>query len=171
MKLVIANSHIFRKLAPALLFAFLVGPFLNPAEPVKAQTRKNAKSFEGKWVWQNFLSKSDQAFVPKGFDPKKDPYEELTLEITQKGDKLSGEFFSAMHYAARTDEGSFIAVVKGSTAEFEAQSGHGATVTVRLTLERGQLIWRIMKVDSSKGDYWLPKKVRLRRINTHRLSS
>ena len=167
MKLVIPNSHIFRRLAPALLFAFLVCPFLNPAEPVKAQTRKNAKSFEGKWVWQNFLSKQDQSFVPEGFDPKKDSYEMLTLEITQKGDKLSGEYFSAMRFAGRTDEGSFIAVVKGSTAEFEMQSGHGAKVTVRLTLERRQLIWRIMKVDSSKGDYWLPDKVRLRRIKTH----
>lgn len=167
MKLAIPNSHIFRKLAPILLFAFLVCPFLNPAEPVKAQTRKNAKSFEGKWVWQNFLSKPDQASVPEGFDPKKDPYEKLTLEITQQGDKLSGEYDSAMHFAGRTDEGSFIAVVKGNTAEFEVQSGHGAKVTVRLTLERGQLIWRIMKVDSSKGDYWLPAKVRLRRIKTH----
>jgi hypothetical protein len=171
MQLVIANSHIFRKLAPALLFAFLVCPFLNPAEPVKAQTRKNAKSFEGKWVWQNFLSKSDPYVVPEGFDRNKDPFEMLTLEITQKGDKLSGEYNSAIHFAGRTDEGPFIAVVKGSTAEFEIESGHGATVTVRLTLERGQLSWRIMKVDSSKGDYWLPKKVRLRRIKTHRLSS
>ena len=167
MKLAIPNSHIFRRLAPALLFAFLVCPFLNPAEPVKAQTGKNAKSFEGKWVWQNFLSKQDQAFVPEGFDLKKDPYEMLTLEITQQGDKLSGEYFSAMHFAGRTDEGSFIAVVKGSTAEFEIESGHGAKVTVRLSLERGQLIWRIMKVDSSKGDYFLPEKVRLRRIKTH----
>ena len=167
MKLVIPNRHIFRWLAPALLFAFLVCPFLNPAEPVKAQTRKNAKRFEGKWVWQNFLSKPDQASVPEGFDPKKDPYEELTLEITQQGDKLSGEYDSAMRFAARTDEGSFIAVVKGSTAEFEVQSGHGAKVTVRLTLERGQLIWRIMKVDWSKGEYHLPAKVRLRRIKTH----
>ena len=167
MKLVIPNSHILRRLAPALLFAFLVCPFLNPAEPVKAQTRKNAKSFEGKWVWQNFLSKPDQASVPEGFDPKKDPYEMLTLEITQQGDKLSGEYDSAMRFAGRTDEGSFIAVVKGSTSEFETQSGHGAKVTVRLTLERGQLIWRIMKVDSSKGDYFLPAKVRLRRIKTH----
>ena len=167
MKLVIPNSHIFRRLAPALLFAFLVCPFLNPAEPVKAQTRKKAMSFEGKWVWQNFLSKQDQAFVPEGFDLQKDPYEMLTLEITQKGDKLSGEYASAMRFASRTDEGSFIAVVKGSTAEFEMQSGHGAKVTVRLTLERGQLIWRIMKVDSSKGDYFLPDKVRLRRIKTH----
>ena len=167
MKLVIPNSHILRRLAPALLFAFLVCPFLNPAEPVKAQTRKNAKSFEGKWVWQNFLSKPDQASVPEGFDPKKDPYEMLTLEITQQGDKLSGEYDSAMRFAGRTDEGSFNAVVKGNTAEFEMQSGHGAKVTVRLTLERGQLIWRIMKVDSSKGDYFLPAKVRLRRIKTH----
>ncbi len=167
MKLAIPNNHLFKRLAPTLLLAFLVCPFLNPAEPVKAQTRKNAKSFAGKWVWQYFLSKPDQAFVPQGFDPKKDPYEELTLEITQKGDKLSGEFGSAMHFASRTDEGSFIAVVKGSTAEFEIESGHGAKVTVRLTLERGQLIWRIMKVDWSKGEYHLPKKVRLRRIKTH----
>jgi hypothetical protein len=167
MKLVIPNRHIFRRPAPALLFAFLVCPFLNPAEPVNAQTRKNDKSFEGKWVWQKFLSKPDQASVPKGFDPKKDPYEMLTLEITQKGDKLSGGYDSAMQFAGRTDEGSFIAVVNGSNAEFEVESGHGAKVTVRLTLERGQLIWRVMKVDWSKGEYHLPAKVRLRRIKTH----
>jgi len=163
MKLLIPNSRIIR-IAPALLFAFLVCPFLNPAEPVKAQARKNARGFEGKWVWQYYLTKQDQAFVPEGFDPEKDPYESLSLEITQKGDKLIGECTSAMRFAARLDGGDFIAVVKGNTAEFELQSGHGAKVTVRLTVERRQLSWRIIKVDSSEGDYWLPDKVKLRRI-------
>ena len=164
MKLEVARSRILRKIALVLLSAFLGIPFSNFAEPVSAQTRKNARSFEGKWFWGNYLKRSDPYDVPEGFDRQKDPYEMLSLNITQNGNKLIGEVESAVHYAGRTDEGDFTAVVKGSTAEVEVQSGHGAKVTVRLREERGRLSWRIIKVDRSGGDYFFPRNVWLRRI-------
>jgi hypothetical protein len=96
-------------------------------------------------------------------DIKKAPYESLHIDLTRRGDKLTGKWSSTMRFIDKLDSGEFSARIQGRVAHFTIKSSHGGIVTVKLTRQRDRLYWKIIKTEG-EGDYWFPDEAILHRI-------
>jgi hypothetical protein len=141
-------------------------------QQVAAQSPKPSGPFQGKWTWAYFLKDKDlrdpdtveiYKQLAGDIDIKAVPFMELDLDLTRKGNRLTGECLSVMRFGNRIDSSEFTSIIKGNVTQFGLKSSHGGKVTVRLTSHANRLYWRIIKADNSEGNYWYPGRAVLHR--------
>ncbi|MCU1265931.1 MAG: hypothetical protein JWM21_2249 [Acidobacteria bacterium] len=133
-----------------------------PSIQVKAQTLQPAADFRGTWRWAVY-AKSRAELPPAYRDEnlKDVPAAAVELTLTQKGDKLTGEYSASRRFLARVEDGEVDSNIKGNVARLELTSGFGGTVTVLLTLLGNRLHWKTIK---SEGESYFPDDVYLSRV-------
>lgn len=133
-----------------------------PSLHVKAQTSQPVANFRGTWRWAIYAKSRDELPPAYRSEKLKDvPAATVELTITQKGNKLTGEYTASRRFLARVEEGEVDSRIKGNVARLELQSGFGGTVTVLLSLRGTRLHWKAIK---SEGESYFPDDVYLNRV-------
>jgi hypothetical protein len=153
-----------------LLLPIVAFAFQSYTQSAAAQNRYSTSQFYGSWRWERYLTKEDLRNSDieqlkrwaEDMDIKKTPYESLYIELTRSGDKFTGKCSSVMRFIDKLDGGEFSGKIIGRVAQFTMESSHGGIVTVRLTVQRNKLYWKIIK-SGGDGDYWFPDKAILHR--------
>ena len=139
-----------------LTLAFVVTTFGPAAE---GQARAN---FQGVWDWAVYPSSRKELPPAYRNEPLKSvPVANISLQLKQRGNKLTGEYSGSAHYLARVEDGELEATVKGNNATLELTSGFGGEVTVLLTMRGKRLYWKLIK---SEGEHYFPDDVYLHRV-------
>ena len=131
-------------------------------QPVTAQKRRLPNSFQGKWVWAEYVK--DKSELPPIYQNKnlsQVPYYFTILSLSQKGDDLSGKYVVGARFATKVEDGEFKTRIKGNVAELKLDSGFGGRLRVRLTLRGGKLYWKTVESD---GENYFPDEIILRKV-------
>ena len=145
---------------PVLALALLV--FAAPAGYAQRRAASRARAFEGSWNWAVYAESKDE--LPPAYQSmsvKEVPSYALDVTIRQKGDRLTATCGVLAHFLARVDECDFSAVVRNGSALVNLKSNFGGSATVRLTVERDGLRWKLVR---SRGQNFFPRDVTLRRL-------
>jgi hypothetical protein len=126
-----------------------------------AQRRRAATSFQGQWVWAVFAKhRSELPPAYQRMKMKDVPESTLELYLKQKGNVLAGDYASGARFLAKVESGSFKTLIRGNSAQVRLESGHGGSVTARITLRGGELYWTLVR---EVGEHYFPNGVVLTR--------
>jgi hypothetical protein len=132
---------------------------MTAGSPLIAQ---RSASFQGEWEWAVYAKSRDELPPAYHDEPLKEvPGAAIYLKIKQRRNKLTGEYSASRRFLAKLEDGDFVAILKGNTAELELESGFGGKLSVRLTREGNRLHWKTVK---SEGESYFPIDVYLRRL-------
>lgn len=126
-------------------------------QPVR-QRPKVASGFQGNWEGGTFST--DKSHAPTGVNVKKQPANQVSLTLTQKGQVVSGEYGASIRWGRRFESGEFSTKLNGNTATVTLKSGWGGQITVHLFLQGNRLVWRVIKAEDEN---YFPTSVTLHR--------
>jgi hypothetical protein len=145
------------------VFVFLLFVALGAfAHSANGQGPNSVSNFRGKWTWAVYAK--SRAELPPAYQSERlrdVPAAAIDLELNQKGNKLTGEYFASRRFLARVEDGEFDSTIEGNVVRFDLQSGFGGTVTVLLTLQGNRLHWKTIKFE---GESYFPDDVYLKRV-------
>src|ERR1043166_727302 len=127
---------------------------------------QRVKPFQGEWKWAVYAtSRSELPPAYRDAPLREIPGAAIYMKIEQRGNKLTGEYSGSRRFLAKLEDGDFDAIAKGNTATLELTSGFNGTVTVRLTVQRNRMHWKLTK---QEGEHYFPDDVYLRRLPAKR---
>ena len=143
---------------PFCLSLTLLALFLAP-QLGQAQQNKIPAGFQGAWEGVRYLK--DKTRARAGVDVNKSPCEQISLNLSQEGAILKGEYAVSLDWGRRFESGELESKIMDNIAELNLESGWRGKVKVRLTLRGGKLYWKIMQ---SEGENYFPLEMVLRRL-------
>lgn len=149
-------------LALLMLALLTFGSHTNARTRAMQKRTAAARSFAGSWNWATYAESQDE--LPpayRGMSVKEVPSYALDITIKQRGARLTATCGLLARFLARVDECDFDAVVRNGSALVNLKSNFGGSATVRLTLQRDGLRWKLVK---SRGENFYPRDVTLRRL-------
>ncbi len=142
---------------PVMPVFMLFVSFLAP-QLAAAQSPKAASDFQGRWEGGTYCK--DKSHAPVGVNVNKDPCNRVSLDLTQEGKVLKGEYGASIGWGRRFEPGEFSTTLTGNVAKVQLESGWGGKVTVTLTLRGKKLYWKIIE---SVGENYFPDGITLHR--------